>query len=108
MAENSPIQRPSTPPATNATSGSEKAAEAAKGGPAFRALLESLQEKARSLQHDSQHVDRPEELSQAVDRARASLSDALSLSDRLLEAYREAVQQDESDTTDRSASDDSA
>ena len=107
MAENSPIQGSSTPPATSVPSGTEKAAEAAQGGPAFRALLESLQEKARSLQHDSQHVDRPEELSQAVDRARASLSDALSLSDRLLEAYREAVQQDGPDTTDRSASDDS-
>ena len=92
MVENSPIQRTSTSPATNAPSGAEKTAEAAQSGPAFRALLESLQEKAKSLQHDSQHVDRPEELSQAVDRARASLSDALSLSDRLLEAYREAVQ----------------
>ena len=74
----------------------------------FGALLESLQEKAKSLQHDSEHVDRPEELSQAVDRARASLSDALSLSDRLLEAYREAVQQDESDMPGQSTSDDSA
>ncbi len=70
----------------------KKDATTGSGGPAFEALLEKLQEKARTLQHDSETVDRPEDLSGAVDRARASLNDALSLSDQLLEAYREATQ----------------
>ena len=98
MVENSPIRKPTSPLPSTPVEGPSKAgstpASSEQGGPAFRALLESLQEKARSLQHDSQHVDKPEDLSEAVDRARASLDDALSLGDRLLEAYREAVQQD--------------
>ncbi len=63
---------------------------AGTGGPAFRALLESLQEKSRSLSVDSQKVEKPEDLSGAVDRARSTLTDALSLSDQLMEAYRQA------------------
>ena len=60
------------------------------GGPAFHALLEKLQQSARSLSADSENVDKPDELSGAVDRARSTLNDALSLSDQLLEAYRQA------------------
>ena len=62
-----------------------------QGGAAFQALLEKLQQQAQNLQRDSETVARPEELSGAVDRAHSSLQDALSLSDRLLEAYREAM-----------------
>jgi hypothetical protein len=70
-----------------------EADSAERGGPAFQALLERLQQQAQSLSRDTEAVARPEDLSGAVDRARATLDDALSLSDQLLEAYREATQQ---------------
>ena len=58
--------------------------------PAFRALLERLQEKARSLEEKSKVVDDPAGLAGAVDAARSSLDEAVSLGEQLLEAYREA------------------
>ena len=58
--------------------------------PAFRALLDRLQEQASSLSERSKEVGDPAQLSDAVDEARASLDEALSLGERLLEAYREA------------------
>jgi hypothetical protein len=73
--------------------GAREGASTEGGGPAFQALLEKLQQQARSLSQDTEAVARPEDLSGAVDRARATLDDALSLSDQLLEAYREATQQ---------------
>ena len=63
-----------------------------EGGAAFRALLDELQEKARRLKEDGEALSQPAELAGAVDRARASIDDALSLSDQLLEAYRAAQQ----------------
>jgi hypothetical protein len=90
---NSPIKRVGETQPTDAG----KASESSEGGPAFKALLDKLQEQARTLHKDSETLAKPEELSGAVDRARSSLSDALSLSDKLLEAYREAVQSDGSD-----------
>lgn len=83
-----------TGPAEAGQRGAEEAARS-KGGPAFQALLEQLQEKARSLSKDSTSVDKPEDLSGAVDRAKSTLTDALSLSDQLLEAYRQASQNKE-------------
>ena len=62
-------------------------------GPAFEALLEKLEARARELQDDSGTVENPAELAGAVDRARASLEDALTLSDQLLEAYRQSMRQ---------------
>jgi hypothetical protein len=56
------------------------------GSPAFRALLESLEARAADLR--AKPADSPDDLAGAVDRARASLEDALDLKDRLLEAYR--------------------
>jgi hypothetical protein len=61
--------------------------------PAFEVLLEKLEARARELRDDSGNVDNPTELAGAVDRARASLEDALTLSDQLLEAYRQSLQQ---------------
>jgi|GEM_PF-1734158 len=61
-----------------------------QGGPAFRALLDKLQAEARDLQRESESVEAAEDLSGAVERARSSLGDALTLGDQLLEAYREA------------------
>ncbi len=60
--------------------------------PAFRALLEQLEEKAQALGSQSLAVDGPEALGQAVDDARSSLEEALSIGDRLLDAYRESIQ----------------
>jgi len=65
-------------------------ANAATGGPAFRALLAELQERATALHESSQDVADPAELKGAVDAARATLQDALSLGDQVLEAYRSA------------------
>lgn len=79
-------------PASAITPGKAGKQEQAEGtgGPAFRALLESLQEKSRSLSQDSQKLEKPEDLPDAMDRARSTLTDALSLSEQLLEAYRQA------------------
>lgn len=92
MVENNPIQRAGTSPpgGVGKVGGSTSKQPGGAGGPAFQSLLEKLQQQARSLQQDSENIERPEELSGAVDRAQASLEQALSLSDQLLEAYREA------------------
>ena len=58
------------------------------GGPAFRALLDQLSEQTRQLKEEGDKLSAPAELASVVDRARASIDDALSLSDQLLEAYR--------------------
>jgi flagellar hook-basal body complex protein FliE len=98
MVDNAPLNRPFASSKLQsidglaAATGAQKDPAADRGGPAFQALLEKLQAQARSLQHDSETVAKPEELNDAVVRARSSLSEALSLSDRLLEAYREAAQ----------------
>ena len=68
-------------------------ADPAASGPAFEVLLEKLELRARELRDDSGSVENPTELAGAVDRARASLEDALTLSDQLLEAYRQSLQQ---------------
>ena len=62
--------------------------------PAFSALLEKLQAQADRLAAESSSLSDAKDLAGAVDTARASLDDALSLSDKLLEAFREARQQD--------------
>jgi len=61
-------------------------------GAAFRGLLDELQEKTRQLKVEGEGLSQPSELASAVDRARASLDDAFSLSGKLLEAYRAAQQ----------------
>ena len=60
------------------------------GGPAFHALLEKLEGHARDLRSASENLEDPGGLAGAVDRSRASIEDALSLHDQLLEAYRAA------------------
>ncbi len=72
--------------------GAEAQPETTEGGIAFKALLDKLQGQADSLRADSEVPLQPEELSSAVDRAHESLQDALSLSDQLLEAFRESAQ----------------
>jgi hypothetical protein len=57
-------------------------------------MLDKIEERARSLAQDSRAVERPEQLAGAVDSARESLEDVLSLKDRLLEEYRQAQRQE--------------
>jgi hypothetical protein len=64
-------------------------------GIAFRALLEQLDRDARALEQHSTAIRDAEELAGAVDRAGTSLQDALSLGDRLLEAYRATLARSE-------------
>ncbi len=59
-------------------------------GVRFRALLERLEERARDLDERSRTLDGAAELASVVGAARASLEDALTLGDELLEAFREA------------------
>ena len=73
--------------------GAKKSQKTSPEGPAFHVLLERLQARADELERTSVNVNDPERLAGAVDTARASLEDALSLSDQILEAYREAQQQ---------------
>ena len=69
---------------------SRKPAAEGMGGTAFKALLDRLQDQARELQGASEARLEATDLAGAVDRAHSSLQDALSLSDQLLEAYRES------------------
>ncbi len=73
--------------------GGQRPSENKSEGVAFKALLEKLEERARALEETTKTVDDATNLAGAVEGARASLEDALSLSDQLLEAYREARQQ---------------
>jgi len=78
----------------SAAAGNTKAAASgasAAGGAAFQALLERLETQARELEAQTQTIENPKDLTGAVDRAHASLQDALTLGDRLLEAYRESI-----------------
>ncbi len=68
-------------------------------GPAFQALLDRIQSQTKQLQESSKTTDDPASLNKAVDLARASLDDALSLGDGLLEAFREAQQQNTNSNT---------
>lgn len=61
-----------------------------KGAVAFRALIERLEEHARTLAAEAENVERPADLAGAVDKAHASLEDALALNEGLLEAWRAA------------------
>jgi hypothetical protein len=55
---------------------------------AFRALLERLRDQARALEQSTSQPMSPRDLPGAVHAAHASLSDALSIADGLVEAYR--------------------
>ena len=80
-------------PIQGATPGENRSASTTQaGGAAFQSLLEKLENQARDLARASEAVDTPLELAGAVDSAKESLAGALSLSDRLLEAYRAAQQ----------------
>jgi flagellar hook-basal body complex protein FliE len=86
---NAPIQKSGAPNST-----ADASAAGAKPSVAFRALLEGLEAKARDLEAKSKSLAKPEELPGAVQGAKASLEDALSIRDRLLEAYNQARARD--------------
>jgi hypothetical protein len=56
----------------------------------FQALLEDLERRADEVRSSGASVRSTSDLSHAVESARASLEDALSVKDRLLEAFRQA------------------
>jgi hypothetical protein len=76
-----------------AAPGAARAGATAHGTPAFEALLEKLERRAAELRAQADAVEEPEQLASAVEDARTSLEDALSLGASLLEAYRQAQQQ---------------
>ncbi|HIG11665.1 MAG: hypothetical protein ABGY71_04640 [bacterium] len=95
MVDPNPIQRQSAAsirPAQGNLADTRAPNERSNAGPAFQALLEKLQLQAQKLQHDSESVVQPDELQGAVNRAHDSLENVLSLSEQLLEAYRESQQ----------------
>ncbi len=98
MSQDSPIRNNPIPiTGAHAPTSAPKAKETGAGGAVFRALLDELQAKARKLREDGQAVAGPAELAGAVETARDSIAGALSLSEKLLEAYRAAQQQDRAD-----------
>jgi len=93
MVENTPVPRtPGPDPARESGAAAARPAGAAARGDAaaFQVLLEKLQAQARRLHGASEAIDGPEDLPGAIDSARETLRDALSLSDQLLEAYRQS------------------
>jgi hypothetical protein len=78
--------------AAHGSSGAKRTDES--GGPEFQALLDKIEEGARDLAQQSRAVEKPEELAGAVDSARESLENVLSLKEQLLEAYEQAKRQD--------------
>jgi hypothetical protein len=99
MTEPSPLNRPdqSRPiGAPEGVSGAKPGAAPAKtseGGVEFQAMLDRIEERARELSAASSDPLQPQELAGAVDRARESLEDVMTLKEQLLEAYRQAQSQ---------------
>lgn len=63
--------------------------ESASDGALFRALLEQLAGSAEKLRESEGSVTDAASLAGAVEDARSTLNDALSLQEQLLEAYRQ-------------------
>ncbi len=69
------------------------------GGVSFQVLLEKLEQRALDLKAQSQSVEAPEHLADAVGQAREAFQDAASLTDQLVEAFRAAQQTPEAKPT---------
>ena len=100
--ENSPVNQSSQSPIQRTGATHQRAPRPSEElqknrSPAFQVLLDPLEESARELETTRETVDDPTRLAGAVDSARASLADALSLGEELLEAYRQAQSQTPSD-----------
>jgi hypothetical protein len=83
---------PQTSVAAGALTPARRGSPTSSANPAFESLLERLTTRAAELGQRTGKVETPEQVGQAVDAARASLEDALTLGERLLEAYRQARQ----------------
>lgn len=97
-----PIRGPQGPqsPRDASETARSKAAGAARGAqaggearPAFKALLDRLEQKARELEDRAAHVDGAPDLAGAMQGAKSSLEDALTLGQELLESLMQSRQQ---------------
>jgi len=94
MTDSSPLNRPVGGP--DSIPGAKPGAPPVKtgeGGVEFQAMLDRIEQRARELSAASSDALEPEQLAGAVDRARESLEDVLTLKEQLLEAYRQAQSQ---------------
>lgn len=97
MAAAAPLpsgNRPDRIDGLGASSQVEKRSESTQGGVVFRALLEKLEVQAQELKNQAGGVEKADDLAGAVGQAQESLEQALSLSDRLVEAFRQSLQQE--------------
>lgn len=85
--------RPDPIRGTRPTSQVEKRGESTVDGVAFRALLDKLEVQAQELKTQADGVEGSDELAGAVGSAQESLEQALSLSNQLVEAFRQSLQQ---------------
>jgi len=76
-----------TPSAGGGSGGSTSGASS--GGAVFQALLDRLAQSAQRLEASEGAVTDADSLADADEDARSALTDALSLKDQLLEAYRQ-------------------
>ncbi len=74
---------------------SKKSEVGGAGAHAFKALLDQLDERAKALEQESRKDLTKDDLAGAIDNARTSLEQMLSLKDQLLEAWRAASTQAE-------------
>lgn len=93
-----PIRPNSTSTDAVGGAGEVRRPEGASGdAPAFRSLLEQLEQRAADLRRNEAEVGDASRLAGALGDVRASLEDALSLKDQLLEAYRASLSREPGD-----------
>jgi hypothetical protein len=92
-ASHLPVGGPLRPSAAGAAGPAKSTRADAGSGASFKALLESLEQRAEALDEKSRGELAPEELAAAVDEARSSMQDVLALQDQLLEAWRQSRHQ---------------
>ena len=80
--------QPGGAPSAAGGSTSRRSEASGEGALAFKVLLDQLEQRTQALEIESRKDLSKEDLAGAVDNARTSLEQLLSLKDRLLEAYR--------------------
>ena len=78
---------------TNAPAQPTQSPRAPATSAAFHVLIEKLEEQAKELEASTRTVSDAKDLAGAVDRARDSFQEALSLGESLIEAYRQSLHQ---------------
>jgi flagellar hook-basal body complex protein FliE len=76
---------------TAASASGAKSVSSASPPIEFQALIERLRDQARTLEQSAEKPLSAKELPSAVQAAQASLHDALSIADGLVEAYRSSL-----------------